>query len=104
MEELEAQLNYYLTHEHERQRMVAAAHALAIGLHSWNARARFITAVARNVIESHPRGVPWYVPPPSPPTRATYTGCHAEPHGWRNATEAGSFGWTERHQGSQPWR
>lgn len=82
--ELADKVAYYLAHEEERMRIVRAARALAKRLHSWDARARFISAVARRAMDTHPAGSAWYASPP-PVLEATaggaahYKGCYAEP-------------------------
>ena len=104
MPELEEKLQYYLTHEAERRRIVRAAHEMATREHSWDARARFISAVARKAIDAHPVGVPWYVPPPAKNSSNHYEGCYTEvrsrPAESSNATaQQASGAW---HEQSQP--
>lgn len=85
MEELRTKLLYYLANDDARWRIVRAAHDLAGRMHSWGARARFISAVAQRAIDAHPTGAPWYVPPPPQPHSASggtsYMGCFAEARG-----------------------
>ena len=93
MDDLREKLQYYLTHEDARRRIVRAARELAVRLHSWDARARFISAVAQRAIEAHPPSTPWYVPPPRSPSEAVsgashYLGCFAEPRSRANAGTA----------------
>ena len=84
-DELRTKIRYYLEHEDERRRIVAAAHALAVRLHSWKARAEFISAVAERAIRDHRAGTPWYTPPPRPPqATGRYAGCFLEAAGGRN--------------------
>ena len=94
-DELRSRIRYYLTHEAERRRVVKSARELTLKLHSWEARARFITAVVERANRSHPPGVAWYRPPKKPESTtslrgqtstSTYAGCFAEPRKRARAT------------------
>ena len=63
MEDLRAKVLKYLADEPLRRRVVAAAAALVRRIHTWDARARFITkAIAANV-RLHPPSAPYYTLP-----------------------------------------
>lgn len=87
-QELRERVAYYLSHEGERRNIVEAAHRLTLRLHSWDARARFISAVIEKANRSHPIGQPWYSRPPSPPPSSpgavAHVGCFSEPRKPRN--------------------
>lgn len=68
VQELKQKVSYFLQHEDERRQIVRAAHALANSVHTWDARARFITHIAEHAIrESAIRSTPWYQLPASVP-------------------------------------
>ena len=57
-QELGERIQYFLSHEDERRRMVRAAYELAVGRHTWDERAKFISAVAQRAMDTHPPGAP----------------------------------------------
>lgn len=48
--DMKAKVLYYLEHETERRKVVERAHALTVRIHSWEARAKFISRVAETAI------------------------------------------------------
>lgn len=80
-DELRSKIRYFLAHEPERRRIVERARQLATHLHSWIARAQFISAVVRKAAQDHPAGRPWYVASAEfqPTTESEYVACVAEP-------------------------
>lgn len=75
VDELRAQIWRYQQDEPARLRIVDAAAQLARRLHSWDARARFMTQVAQEAMRQHPPGEPWYRPPSEHRARAPLAGC-----------------------------
>ena len=70
MEDLKAKVLKYLADEPARRKIVAAAAARVRSVHTWDARARFITRAVQANVERHAAGTPYYVRPaalPLPP-------------------------------------
>lgn len=63
MDELRAKIIKYLADEPARRAIVAAAAALVRRVHTWDARARFITRAVEANIRLHAQGTPYYVKP-----------------------------------------
>ena len=88
--DLQAKVRRYLRDEPARRRIVQNAHALAQKIHSWGSRARFISRVAEQAIESaraFPAKAPQYVPPRDAlfANHSSYVGCYMR----RDKTEIG---------------
>ena len=83
MRELREKLLFYLAHEGARRKIVRAAHALATSLHTWGARARFISQVAERALEQRRTDQrPYYTPPSEASEREAstrYLGCYGVP-------------------------
>ncbi len=82
MDELREKILYYRANEPARQRIVKAAYERSRQMHSWEARAKFITAVAEVLLAKPPGALPRYTPPlpaaeAATPRRSTYAGCYA---------------------------
>ena len=78
--DMAAKVMHYLGDEPERQRLVRNAHALAQRLHTWDARARFVTMVAEEAIRRQAaRNTPYYVAPPIKEQGTELLGCFAAP-------------------------
>ena len=83
VQDLRSKVLYYLSNETERRRVVTAALEQTVRIHSWDARARFITRVAKAAIRRHQLNsdaAAVYVPPPG--SRAandsSYVGCYLQ--------------------------
>ena len=102
-DDMRQKINYFLSHESERRRIVEAARELSLRLHSWRSRAEFITQVVHQAVLAHPPRTPWYTPPSIAPKRgngmAEYVGCFAEPikaTGASSATSRVASAWQEQ--------
>lgn len=78
--EMHRKVEYYLRNETERRRIVLAARAKTLRIHSWEARARFLSRVAEAAIQKQKTdglAAPRYVPPPyaRPANDSSYVGC-----------------------------
>jgi len=81
MDDLRTKILKYLADEPLRRRVVAAAAALARRVHTWDARARFITRAVEESIRGHAPNTPYYVPPPTLPAASEpFLRCIAKPH------------------------
>lgn len=77
MDDLRAKILHYLQDEPARRRIVRAAAALAHKVHSWDARARFITRAFELHVAQHEREqprLPYFVPQPPLPAEP-YVAC-----------------------------
>jgi len=86
MDDLRAKIIHYARHDDARQSIVRAARQLVLELHTWEARARFISKVAEGVIDGH---APRYTPPPEVSkleASSRYVGCFDAP--MRNQLQA----------------
>ena len=81
--ELREKVLFYLAHEGARRKIVQAAHALATSLHTWGARARFISHVAERALDQRRSNqLPYYTPPPEArklEASTRYLGCYDAP-------------------------
>ena len=79
VEDMKTKVLQYLRDETARRRIVTAAHELAKTIHSWDARARFITRVAEAAIRrAQSGGVAAHYEPPHgarPANDSSYLGC-----------------------------
>lgn len=81
MDDLRTKITYYAQHDDARRSIVRAARELVLELHTWDARARFISKVAEGVLDGH---APRYTPPPEVSTleaSSRYVGCFDAPTG-----------------------
>ena len=82
MSDLREKVRFYLAHEGARRKIVLAAHALARSLHTWGARARFISHVTERALDQRHGRLPYYVPPPEASAleaSTRYLGCYDAP-------------------------
>jgi hypothetical protein len=63
VDDLRDKILRYLRDEPARRRIVAAAAERVRRLHSWDARARFLTKAVLHAIARRPHGAPWYAAP-----------------------------------------
>jgi hypothetical protein len=63
MDDLRAKILQYLADEAARRRIVAAAAELSLRIHTWDARARFITRATQAAIAQHDPKLPYYSRP-----------------------------------------
>ena len=76
MQDLRTKIMHYLSDEPARRRIVRAAADLTHRIHSWDARARFITKAFQWHIQQHDPQRPYYTPLPAPSTPLEpYVGC-----------------------------
>ena len=93
MPDLQAKIVYYLRNEGARRRIVDAAHQLALQLHTWDARARFISLVAEKAL-SRQAGLSSYTQPAEAAAleaASRYLGCYEAP----SANQLRTFGFRE---------
>lgn len=74
--DLRSKVLHYARDEAARQRIVMAAHALVQRLHTWDARARFVTRAVQVALARHGASAP-YAPPPTTNATGAYLGCFA---------------------------
>mmetsp|Transcript_24923 Transcript_24923/g.56820 ORF Transcript_24923/g.56820 Transcript_24923/m.56820 type:complete len:199 (-) Transcript_24923:37-633(-) len=75
--DLKAKVKYYLTHEDERRRIVAAARALVLERHTWEKRAAFITHVVQDTMMRYQQSQRFHPASPSRlADRSRLMGCY----------------------------
>jgi hypothetical protein len=75
MDDLRAKILYYTANEAARQRIVRAAFKLVERVHTWQARATFITQVVQHHVLQHQAGAPYYIPPPRQKAAEPFVHC-----------------------------
>ena len=81
MDDLRAKITHYARNDDARRSIARAARQLVLELHTWDARARFISKVAEGVLVGH---APRYTPPPEVSkleASSRYVGCFDAPTG-----------------------
>ena len=82
VDDMKAKVQHYLDNEQDRQEIVRNARDLVQKIHTWDARALFMTAVAEVAIQqirASPGSAPRYLPPPGAlsANHSSYLGCFA---------------------------
>lgn len=75
--DMRSKVLHYLRNDSARRLIVRAAHALALRLHTWDARARFVSWVAEEAIRRQANSTQAFYAPPLAPSNASISGVAA---------------------------